>query len=63
MQRNNGLMTMKQRCRGWSSLYARPIDVGGIVVFHSPFRCFAAICSKRSDRGTFHYKGGDVQWI
>ncbi|KJE25897.1 hypothetical protein LG52_2853 [Geobacillus kaustophilus] len=61
MQRNHWLTTIKQRRQGWSSLYARPIDVGGIVVFHSPFRCFAAIRSKLSHRGSFNDKGGDAQ--
>ncbi|ASS87729.1 hypothetical protein GLN3_12190 [Geobacillus lituanicus] len=41
MHQNN-----RKKQRRWSSLYARPIDVGGIVVFRPPFHCLAAIRSK-----------------
>lgn len=36
----------RKKQRRWSSLYARPIDVGGIVVFRPPFHCLAVIRSK-----------------
>jgi|GEM_PF-2308100 len=39
-------MRKMKKHRRWSSLYAKPIDVGGMVVFHPPFHCLAAIRSK-----------------
>ncbi|TLS32578.1 hypothetical protein FDK15_12905 [Geobacillus thermoleovorans] len=43
MHQNN-----RKKQRRWSSLYARPIDVGGIVVCRPPFHCLAAIRTKMS---------------
>ncbi|ADU92841.1 hypothetical protein GYMC52_0337 [Geobacillus sp. Y412MC52] len=56
MQRNTWLITIGKRRQGWSSLYTRPVDIGGAVVFHPPFRCFAAIRSKVSYQGSLIMK-------
>ncbi|MBB6283517.1 hypothetical protein HNR34_001864 [Geobacillus subterraneus] len=54
----------KRRTR-WSSLSARPVDVGDVVVFHPPFRCFASMRPKRSYAWIsmkMYHKGGDDLW-
>lgn len=65
MQLNHCTAQMEKRRKGSSCLCVRPMDVGDMVVFHPPFRCFVGIRSKLSNVWlwmTIHDKGGDDKW-